>query len=217
MALPRPSMRRGLVSMSSRMSLTICLRPRLGADDLLHRAPALLELGAGQVGHALGLGLEPLVDLGGRGQMLVDVAGFVPQVEHHAVLDGLVELVGVDEAAERLEAGGLVGLEQRRAGEADEHRAGQQLLHGVVHLAGLRAVRLVDEDEEVALGGEVLRDAGVQLADELVRRPRRASALAVGAAELVDERADEPLGRLVERVEQVDAAARCGRSPRRRR
>ena len=54
--------------------------------------------------------------------------------------------------AEGLDAGGLVGLEQRRAGEADEHRAGQQLLHGVVHLAGLGAVGLVDEDEEVALG-----------------------------------------------------------------
>ena len=30
--------------------------------------------------------------------------------------------------------------------------SGQQLLHGVVHLAGLGAVGLVDEDEEVALG-----------------------------------------------------------------
>ena len=77
------------------------LGPRLGADDLLHRAPALLQLGLGQVGHALGLELEPLVDLVGRGQVLVDVAGLVAQVEHHAVLDGLVELVGVDEASRR--------------------------------------------------------------------------------------------------------------------
>ena len=138
--------------MSSRMSLTICLARGSDADDLLHRAPALLELGPGQVGHALGLGVEPLVDLRGRGQVLVDVAGLVAQVEHDAVFDGLVELVGVDEAAERLDAGGLVGLEQRRAGEADEHRARQELLHGVVHLARLRAVRLVDEDEDVALG-----------------------------------------------------------------
>ena len=35
---------------------------------------------------------------------------------------------------------------------------GQQLLHRLVHLAGLRAMRLVDEDEDVALGGEVLWD-----------------------------------------------------------
>ena len=100
-----------------------------------------------------------LSTLRGDGQLLVDVAGLVAQVEHDAVLDGLVELVGVDEAAEGLDAGRLVGLEQRRAGEADEHRLRQQLLHGVVHLAGLGAVGLVDEDEEVALGLEVLRDA----------------------------------------------------------
>ena len=129
--------------------------PRLGADDLLHGAPALLELGPRQVGHALGPGGEPLVDLGRRRQLLVDGARLVAQVEHHAVLDGLVELVGVDEAAEGLDARRLVGLEQRRAGEADEHGARQQLLHGVVQLAGLRAVGLVDEDEDVALGPEV--------------------------------------------------------------
>ena len=63
--------------------------------------------------------------------------------------------------AERLDARGLVGLEQWRAGEADEHRARQQLLHRVVHLAGLGAVGLVDEDEEVALGGKTLWDLGV--------------------------------------------------------
>ena len=177
----------------------------LGADDLLHRAPALLQLGAGQVGHALGLGLEPLVDLLRRGQVLVDVARLVAQVEDDAVLDGLVELVGVDEAAEGLDARGLVGLEQRRAGEADEHRPGQELLHRVVHLAGLGAVRLVDEDEDVALGTEVLRDLGVQLLDEVVLG-LVAAGLVIGAAELVDQRADQPLVDLVERGEQVGAA-----------
>ena len=31
---------------------------------------------------------------------------------------------------------------------------------------------LVDEDEDIALGGEVLRDGCLQLADELLPRPR---------------------------------------------
>jgi hypothetical protein len=100
---------------------------------------------------------------GGRRQILVDVARLVAQVQHDAVLDSLVELVGVDERAERLDAGGLVSLEQRGAGEADEHRLRQELLHGRVHLAGLGAMGLVDEDEDIALGLEVLRDLGVQL------------------------------------------------------
>ena len=81
---------------------------RLGADDLLHRAPALLQLGLGQVGHALGLGLEPGVDLRRGGEVLVDGPRLVAQVEHDAVLDGLVELVGVDERAEGLDARFLV-------------------------------------------------------------------------------------------------------------
>ena len=46
----------------------------------------------------------------------------------------------------------LVGLEQRRAGEADEHGVRQDRLHRLVQVAGLGAVALVDEDEEVALG-----------------------------------------------------------------
>ena len=97
------------------------LGSRLAGDDLLHRAPALLEFGLAEVGHALGLDVKPLVDLLRAGQVLVDVAGFVAQIEHHAVRDRFVELVGVDEGAEGLDARGPVGLEQRRAGEADEH------------------------------------------------------------------------------------------------
>ena len=38
-------------------------QPRLAGEHLLHRAPALLELRLGEIGQALGLGLEPLVDL----------------------------------------------------------------------------------------------------------------------------------------------------------
>ena len=60
----------------------------------------------------------------------------------------------------------LVVLEQRRAGEADEHGARQQRLHRLVQLARLGAVALVDEDEDVALGAEVLREALLDLLDE---------------------------------------------------
>ena len=131
------------------------LQPRLAGQHLLHRAPALLELRLGQIGQALGLGLEPLVDLRLRGDALVDVPRLVAQIQHHPVLHRLVELVGVDVAAEDLDALLLVRLQQRRAGEADEHRARQDGLHRLVQLAGLGAVALVHEDEQVALGPEV--------------------------------------------------------------
>ena len=86
------------------------LQPRLAGEHLLHRAPALLELRLGQIGQPLGLGLEPLVDLRLGGDVLVDVPRLVAQVEHHPVLHRLVELVGVDVAAEDLDAPLLVGL-----------------------------------------------------------------------------------------------------------
>ena len=86
------------------MSATIFSSRDWLGEHLLHRAPALLELGLGEVGQPLGLGLEPLVDLLLRGDALVDVARLVAQVEHHAVPHGLVELVGVDVAAEDLDA-----------------------------------------------------------------------------------------------------------------
>ena len=173
MALPRRSIRRGLVSMSSRMSWTICLARGSALTTFCIVPQRFFSSALLRSVMPLVLSFEPLVDLLRRGQVLVDVARLVAQIEHDAVLDGLIELVGVDEAAERLDAGRLVGLEQRRAGEADEHRARQQLLHGVVHLARLGAVRLVDEHEEIALGLKVLGDLGVQLVDEVVARPRR--------------------------------------------
>ena len=91
-----------------------------------------------------------------RGDVLVDVARLVAQVEHHAVAHRLVVLVGVDVRAEGLDAASLVVLEQRRAGEADQHRVRQQRLHRLVQLAGLGAVALVHEDEDLALGVEAL-------------------------------------------------------------
>ena len=171
------------------MSSTICLARGSTGDHLLHSAPTLLELRLGQVGHALGLDLEPLVHLGRGGEVLVDVAGLVAQIQHHAVSDRLVELVGMDERAERLDAGRLVGLQQRGAGEADEHRLRQDLLHGVVHLAGLGAVGFVNEDEDVALGPEVFGDPGIQLGDEVLASFVELL-LVIAAPELVHQRAD---------------------------
>ena len=144
------------------------LQPVARGEHLLHRAPALLELGLGDVGEPLGLQLEPLVHLRLRGDALVDVARLVAQVEHHAVAHRLVVLVGVDVGAEGLDAAALVALEQRRAGEADQHRAGQQRLHRLVQLARLGAVALVHEDEDLALGAKALGQVALD-----VRRGRR--------------------------------------------
>ena len=167
---------------------------------LAHRAPLLLQPPPGDVGEALRLGLEPLVDLLRRGEVLVDVAGLVAQVEHHAVAHGLVELVRVDVRAEDFDRALFVGLQERRAGEADEGGLRQDGFHGPVQLAGLGAVRLVDEDEELAPSLEAGRQALLDVLDVLVHR------VGVAAAELVDERAEEPRRRLIEDGDEVGAA-----------
>ena len=87
--------------------------------------------------------------------LLVDVPRLVAQVQHHAVAHRLVELVGVDVAAKDFDALLLVGLQQRRAGEADEHRIGQDRLHRLVQIAGLGAVAFIHKHIDVALGLEV--------------------------------------------------------------
>ncbi len=130
------------------------LQARFGAEHALQGAPALLELGERHGIEALRLDLEPLVHLGLRGEPLVDIARLIAQVEHDAIADGLVVFVGVDVGAEDLEAGLLVILEERRAGEANEGGLGQDLLHRAVELARLRAVALVDVDDDLAPGVE---------------------------------------------------------------
>ena len=88
--------------------------------DLSHGAPPLPELCLGQITQSLGLRVEPLVDLGLRGDVLVDVARLVAQVQDHSVVNSLVVLVGVDVRAEDLDAALLVGSEERRSGEPDQ-------------------------------------------------------------------------------------------------
>jgi len=176
------------------------LEPGLTGQDLAHRAPALLELGLGEVGEAAGLGFEPLVDFGLRRNLLIDVARLVAQVEDDPIAHGLVEFVGVDVGAEDLDAPLLVRAQERRAGEPDEHGIGQDRLHRVVEVAGLRAMALVDEDVDVALGAKVRR----QRALEFMHVALHVGILA--ACELVDEGAHEPRLGGVERGDQVGAA-----------
>ena len=124
--------------------------PGQRTGDLLHRAPPLLELRTREIAQALGLRVEPLVDLSLRGDVLVDVPRLVAQVQNDLVVDRLVVLVGVDVRAEDLDAALLVGPEERRSREADQGGAGEDRLHGPMQLAGLGPVTLVHEDEDLA-------------------------------------------------------------------
>ena len=53
------------------------VQPILAAHHFSQRAPALFELRTRQISQASRLGIKPLVDLGRRGQLLIDIAGFV--------------------------------------------------------------------------------------------------------------------------------------------
>ena len=135
------------------------------AEHLLHGAPALFELRLGQVCQALRLDLEPLVDLLLRRDILIDVTCFVAQVQHHAIAHGLIVLVGVDVRPEDLDALLLILLEQRRAGETNQHRPRQQRLHRLVQFARLCAVAFIDENKHLAAGVEALRQITLDILD----------------------------------------------------
>ena len=84
-------------------------------------------------------------------------AVLVDQLDRRAVFLGALEVVARDVVAEDA-LGQLVLLEQRRAGEADEGRVRQRQPHVARELAGLRAVRLVgNHDDVVALAVGLLR------------------------------------------------------------
>jgi hypothetical protein len=115
------------------------LHARAGAEPVLHRAPGRLPLVLLPVVPPRGLGLEPGVDPVFGAEALVDVARFIDEIEHDAVLDALAELGGVHEAAADLQAGHPVFREQRRVREADAHRTRPQRLHHAVQPAALRS------------------------------------------------------------------------------
>ena len=167
----------------------------------MHRAPALLQLGFGQIVQPLGLHLEPLIDLGLRGHVLVDIARLIAQVEHDAVCHRLIEFIGVDVGAEHFEAGLLVGLQQRRAGEADEHRVWQDRLHRLVQIAALRPVAFVDKDVNVALGVEIAWQRLAHFCDIAAD----ISVRFLFAAELVDQRTEQPWGLCIQLRNQFGA------------
>src|SRR5712664_3118465 len=100
----------------------------------MHGAPPLLELGLGHVVETPGLGLEPLVDLGLRGNVLVDFPRLVLQVENDATAPPLVKLVGVNVSAKDLYAFLLVRLEEGCPSEADEHGVREDGLHRLVQI-----------------------------------------------------------------------------------
>ena len=189
------------------------LEPVLGAVELAEGGPPLGELGAVVVGQVLAgdQPLESAVDLPLGPEVLVDVAGLVADVADDAVLDGLVELVGVDEGAEPLTRPLLVAFEDGRAGEADEHGVREERPHGVVELARLGAVGLVHEHVDVALGtvaagdrpADVVEVGGEGLVARLV-------VAVVGGPELVDERAEQRRGVGVELGDEVGAARGAG-------
>ena len=104
----------------------------------------------------------------------------------------------MDVAAEDFEAGLLVLLQERRAGEADEDRAGHERLHRAVQLAALRAVALVHEDEQLAHGLAGLRG---QFLDE------RVEIVHALPPELVHQRAEQARLGLAELAHQVAPAA----------
>ena len=155
-----------------------------------------------QIGQSLRLCFEPPVDLVLRRDVLVDIARFVPEIQHHAVADRLVVLIGVDVWPEGLDAPALVVFEQRRTREADHHGARKQRLRCLVQLAGLGAVAFVYEDEDIALGVEIRRQMASNIFDECVY------IAFIRCAELVNQRADQPLVPDIEHVNQVGAAFR---------
>ena len=109
----------------------------------------------------------------------------------------------------------LLGLEKRRSREADQHHVlAHDPLHRLVEDAALRPVALVHEDEHIALRLESRRkpirdllqvELGTALQlDALLLARRRITR----HAELVDERGDEPVLRVVERGDEVVSARR---------
>ena len=169
----------------------------------MHRAPALLELGLCTIGQSPGLALEPLIDLGLRGDVLIDVACLVAQVEDDAILHGFVVLVGVDVRSEGLDAALLLVLEQWRSGEADQRRVRQQFFHRRVEFARLGAVAFIHKDEYLAFGAKLRRQVAANFFEEGV------DVAIFRRAKLVYQRADQPFATRVEHARQVAAARRA--------
>ena len=164
---------------------------------MLHGAPLFAQGRFLPVIQTAGFRIEPRIDLVFRPERLVNVAGFIDEVAHDFILHCLTEFVSVDVAAEDLQAGLLILLEQRRAGEANVDGVGQDGFHDAVQFAALGAVALVHEYEDLAHSAAGL---GFQFTDELIEI---VDAL---AAEFVDQGTDEARLGLAEETYEVASA-----------
>jgi hypothetical protein len=148
-ALPRSLDSRGLTLKSKTMSQRP-VHAGAGTEHILHRAPLLFQFVFLPVIQALGLGVKPLYRSCPENRALVNVAGFVDQIQHHTVFHCFAEFVGMDIAAKDLHAGLPCLLQQRRAGKADKDCIGHHGLHHAVQLAALGAVAFIDKDKDLA-------------------------------------------------------------------
>ena len=98
----------------------------------------------------------------------------------------------MDIRAEDFDAGLLVVLQERRAGEANEHGPRQDRLHRLVQFAGLGPVAFIHKNEDFALRGEPRRQRAADLFDIALE-------IAVfSAAEFMDQGAEQPGAGIVE-------------------
>lgn len=114
-------------------------------------------------GQANGFCLKPCVDSILRGHALRHISGLVPQIQHNAVSNTFVELVGMDISAEGFQTGLFVLLQKRRARETDKDGIGKDRLHGRVELAGLSAVALIHKHHNITLCGKILGQCVFQI------------------------------------------------------
>ena len=159
----------------------------LGPVQLVARRELSLQVPLLLLGEAVRDALEPGVQSLGVNR-LIDVPAFVEQGHHGLVPNGLLQGIGVDEAAEALDCTS-VPLHHGCPGEANEAGFGQGLFHLGVQLAELAAVALVDEDEDLRMS---VAHAG--LADRQL--------------ELVDDRGDDPRLVVSKQLGQVPAGLR---------
>ena len=148
----------------------------------------LLEIASLLIGQASRNLVEPVVD---RALVHVEdrLAFLVEQRRHGAVRHGVLHRVGMNDASELV--GRLVVLEERCARERDIGGIRQRFAHPLVVLAALAAVAFVNQHDHVCAVIPAFRVARC-------------------AAELVDDREDDPFGALADALGQIVARLRLG-------
>ena len=173
---------------------------RSGTEDFLHGAPFFAEGGFLPVVESLGFGIEPGINFGFGAEGLVNVAGFVDQIEDDFIFDGFAEFVGVNVFAKDFEAGFGVFFEEGGACEADEGGVRHEGFHGAVEFAVLGAVAFIDKYKDVA---DRLAGLGFEIGDELFK----VFVFEVALTKFMDEGAEESGGGFAELGHEVAAAA----------